>query len=353
MVRLIFAGINLALLCFLLLAGFFAYREAGNLYADNLLFISPLHDDEALRFSPSELEVIRASFPDYEIITSASTSAVFRGSVMQARGDVVFVSPGYLNIHFLDLLEGSKPRAHANTVLLSESLAWRVFGSLTVTGLTVWLGNELYTVSGVAAGGGLGYTAWVHKSAAPEMPVSSLYVRLERHNDADAFGIPREILSHARRNPDEFAILDIDRYVEAMGMRNTIILQLLWFVGLVAALLKLLKLASRVARKENPRANVPKTIAAACFAMVAAIVLFTGVNELILMLPNLSLPGASLGGFVFGWFTHPPSHLMSPAFARLVELNTRANFVFFGSLVAVVNILVVLNVARAHKQENV
>ena len=342
MVRLIFAVANFILLGAFLMVGFFAQREAGRLYADNIIFIAPLYEDTNLHFTPSELENIRINFPNYEIVTSTSVSAVFRGSVMQVRGDIIFTSPGYHNIQLLTLLEGARPQGYTNSVLLSEQLAWRLFGGLNVTGLSVWLGSEPYVVSGVALGSQTGYTAWIHASAAPGMSVSSLYVRLPWHNDADAFGVPRELLANTGRNPNEFAILDINRYVEAIGMRNGIVILLIWFIGIVFAVWKLAELAPRIAARENLQAGVPKTVVAACFVLVAAFVLFSGVNELILLLPNLSLQDVSLVDFVFGWFDMPPFHVVSPAFLRLVELNSRVNLIFFGSLVVILNLLVTL-----------
>ena len=339
MSRFVFVTANFAILCVLLVVGLFTYLEAGRLYADNVIFISPIHDDARLHFTPSELESIRASFPNYEIITAGSISAVFRGSVMQARGDVIFTSPGYYSIHFLDIVEGSLPQGYANSVLLSEPLAWRLFGARNVTGLVVWMGDEPYTVSGVAAEGSSNYTAWMHESAAPAMSVSSIYVRLQEHSEADAFGVPREILLHVFQNPNEFAILDVNKYVEAMGMRNGIVLHLLWIFVLVVAMQKLGTYCSRIAKKEGLRSDVPKAAVAALFVLVAAYVLFVGINELILLLPNLSMPEVTFRGFLFGWFTQPPLQAMSPAFLRLMELNTRMNFVFFGSLIAMANLI--------------
>ena len=327
-----------AILCFAMLAvslvvGLLAHRDAGRLFSPNVVFVAPLYDDAALFFSRGEIERLIASFPAYEIYAVGTESTVISAQATQVRATVYYVPPAFFNIFFLNITEGGPPREYTNSLMLSELLAWRLFGGFNVTGITVWVLNEPFVISGVVEGDGLGYAAWLPGSFAPTMPLPSIYIRFPYYNIVDAHVVPREMLGF--RNHNEYMILDINRYIEAMGIRNRLVLYVLWVVGLVWAVLNFSRIVLQVKEKLPNKREFAKLALTGCVALFSVYVLLDGIGGIIYALPNLSDANASLSGFIFGWVDMPPAEFIPPNLARLFELNARANFAFFSALAAV------------------
>ncbi|MCL2577243.1 MAG: hypothetical protein FWE27_04235 [Defluviitaleaceae bacterium] len=76
----------------------------------------------------------------------------------------------------MDFIEGSHTQAAINSMIINETLAWRLFGTTeNITGLTVWIGGTQYIISGVVRLGE-NNTAWVPRDEMNTL-VSSLYIR--------------------------------------------------------------------------------------------------------------------------------------------------------------------------------
>ena len=316
----------------LLIFGLLTYRDAGRLFAPNVVIVTPLYDDAALFFSQAEIERFYATYPAYEISTIATGSAIISTPTMQVRASVFYASSPFFSVHFVDIIEGTNPQDGTNSVLLSELLAWRLFGGFNVVGVTVRIFDEPFVVSGVAAGGDVGYVAWLPRIAAQGMAIQSIFIRFPNYCQVSAFAVPREMLGF--RSHDDYMILDINRFMEAINIRNRLVLYVLWLVGLawsVGSLLKILQAKEkRFAMREYSELAFKLG-----FAVLSIYVLVTGVSGIIYALPNLSYENASLFGFILGWVDMPPDEFLLPNIERLFELNSRANFIFLGNLVTV------------------
>ena len=328
--RAILALLSIALLFASLVVGLLAHRDAGRLFAPNIVFVAPLYDDGTLFFSQTEIERFMANFPAYEISAVTTGTAVLSSQTAQVRAKVFYASSAFYNAHFIDIIEGSPPQDYTNSVLLCELLAWRLFGGFNVTGITVWALGEPFVVSGVAAVDDIGYAAWLPSSARPDMPMSSIYIRFPYYNIVNAIAVPREMLGF--RNHDEYMMLDINRYIGAIGIRNRLVLYVLWMIGLAWAFLRLSRAVVQVKEEQPNRREYAIHALVACFAILSAYVLFTEAADIIYALPNLSATNTSLTDFVFGWIDLPPVEFLPPNIIRLVELNARANIAFFCAL---------------------
>ena len=346
MLRVLLVVLGFALLAVSLVVGLLAYRDAGRLFARDVVFVAPLYYDSALFFSGGEIERFGASFPDYVITAVGMESTVINTQTKHVRATVYYASLAFYSLHFMCIVEGGPPQEHTNSLMLSEILAWRLFGGFNVTGVTVWAFGEPFVVSGVVEGDDLGYIAWLPGSFAPGMPLPSLYIRLPYYNIVDAHVVPREMLGF--RDPGEFLILDINRYIKAIGLRNRLALYALWIVGFVWAILGFSRIILQVKNKQPERVEFAKLAFAGCIALLSAYVLLEGIGGVIYALPNLSYANASLLGFIFGWVDMPPAEFISPNLARLFELNTRANLAFFFALAAAALSFGMVNNTKLH-----
>ena len=331
--RVSLAMLSVVLLTIMLVIGLLSYRDAGRLFESNVVFVAPLYVDDALFFSQTEIERLRAIHPAYEISAISKDSTVISSQTMQVRATVFYTSSTFYNTHFMEIIEGSTPQDYTNSILLSESLAWRLFGGFNVTGVTLWVFNEPFVVSGVARENNANYAAWLPSSFAPNMLVQSFYIRFPFHCIASVHAVPREMLSS--RNHEEYLILDIHRFSEAIGIRYRLVLYAIWLMVLVWAIFRLIKIASQIKEVRPNKREFAKHALIAGFAILSVYVLYTGATNIIYALPNLSDAHTSLTGFFFGWVNMPPEEFVSANLIRLMELNARANAAFFGGLASV------------------
>ena len=334
MLKAFFAIMGFVFISVMLVVGLITHRDAGRLFAPNVVIIAPLYGDDALFFSQAEIERLSASFPSYGISAASAGSAVISTQTTQVRATMHYASAAFFYVHYMNIVEGSPPQEHTNGLLLSELLAWRLFGGFDVTGVTVWAFGEPLVVSGVAAGGNIGYAAWLPGSFAPNAPKTTIYVRFPAYCIVSAHAVPREMLGFGGH--EEYMMLDVNRYIEAIGIRNRLALYALWIIGLALCVRWLIGAAMLSNEKRLCKRACALLALVACGALLSVYVLFDGASGIIYALPNLSDENASLVGFVFGWVDKPPAEFISPNLARLFELNSRANIAFFGAVAAAV-----------------
>ena len=334
MLRAVFVFANLVLLGIMLTVGFFAHSAAGRHFEGDVVFVAQIPDDERLRFSPSEIGRLRAEHPQALLAFAMAESGVFFSSAMQMRANIVYTSQEFYSMHFFDFLEGSSPAYATNSVLLSEMLAWRLFGGFGVVGATVWYMDMPFSVSGVAGGEHHGYTAWLCQSARPGLSASSFYIGLSGYTPVEASVLPRDMLSSVHRHPDDFLVLDITAYVDAMGMRMRMVLYFGWLVALAWVSLFLAKTA-RMARGEEPRNWLPKATLGTLFAGLSVFVLFTGAIDIMGALPNFDAGNNGFFRFLFGHVAQPEGMALPQAVQSLLAQNLLANISFFGSVFAI------------------
>ena len=359
MLRVVVAFICIIIASSMLIVGFNAQKDARRLFSQNVVYIAPLYDDTTLFFSAAYVERLRTNFPQYEISHLSSGSAMIHSQINQARASVVFTSHGYYNAHFLYFREGAPPMDFSNAVLLSELLAWRLFGGFNVVGVIVWIHGEPFVVSGVVKGDNMGYTAWLPQSADRAMQITSLIVRFPYYNAVTSRVVPREMLGG--RNLAEYMILDINRFVEAINLRNRLILYFVWLVLLTWVLGKSYRfyrssLQEDVINKnvnefrlKNTTGSIRKFVVlsfAAGFAFLSVYVIFTGAIDILIALPNFALADESFMNYLFGLVYLPPEKFLSPNMQHLIELNIRANIAFLGAFCAII-ILCATQAAKA------
>jgi hypothetical protein len=196
-------------------------------FARDVLFVAPLLNESRLHFSADDLELLRFAFPDYAIVPESRGDIVITASVLQETATVIYTEGFYFGMHFMDFLEGGHWHSleNSNNVILNEILAWRLFGGNDVVGLPVGINGQPYIVAGVVrqgrARGDSESVAWMPRSAAPGMmPITALYIQAKHYNPLNAVMDAQAMIgSHMRRNPDEYAIVDINRF-HALSWRN-------------------------------------------------------------------------------------------------------------------------------------
>ncbi|MCL2190118.1 MAG: ABC transporter permease [Defluviitaleaceae bacterium] len=326
---------NGLLLIIALFAGLYAHNAAGRLFARDVIYIAPMLHEDRLFFSQSEFDTARDAFPLYDFAPEIRGSRLLSATGQQAQATVIYTDANYFSIVFTDFIMGNYwlSRHEADEIVLGCALAWRLFGSFDVVGLPVDVDSHYFTVSGVVRqGNDSAYMAWMPRQNAPaNASVTALYMRAHHFNTLNVnIDVQALLQTHFFRNSLEYAVVDINRYVESIHYRNRLLFYLLWFCVLV---ILLCNLAGAVKTRQWSWVSI-----FAIGAGICAVVLF-GVNDILQWIPNPALSDSS----AFADFTNigalPPSGYLTYAKQQFRTINQMANIVWLLGAIACINLL--------------
>ena len=329
--RLAFLVFNMLLLAGGLAVGFYTYQAAGRYLSGNILLITPTRGD--VQFYPEDRENIKDIFPDGTLV-SRSHMTISHGD-RQTAASVIFCDAGYFSVYFMDFIEGGPWDAAEDDIpliILSESLAWYLFGGRDVTGLMVRAGDGFYRIAGVVRQD-WEHMAWLTQRNRP-VNITAIYIRSHAYNPVDTPAYARYLLEDRlfRRLPD-YAIVDINRYVESIGIRHRILLYGVWLYILIL-LINILKKTPRKYEINDLKKAVP-LLAGICMCIFA----LTGVNRIILWLPHLSDPHLSVFASLSNVGLLPPEIYLSYGLRQVGQLNSYGNYAWIIGAVGLVHLI--------------
>ena len=325
--------------------GIYAYMLARQYFARDIIYISPAIRDS--HWTADEVTALKEQFPELSITPAGRGREYIISFVQQSFTTVIYTHESYFSKHSLEFLEGGP--FHYNGIVLSHVLAWRLFGIENVAGLVVTINNKPYIVSGIVRNDVC--TAWMLQKAAP---VTALYVQLSTYNHANAVAIPRQILGAGDRYVQDYTIVDINRYVEAMAVRFQLLAMLMALCMLIVTVRVVLRRLSahaapalkpppacvnhcvnRKSRKYLPKGIILHITLPALWALVCLCIILVGVWNIIYWLPF----GGT--GFVQA-ITNAgilPSWDLSFGLVRLYELNRLGNIAWIIGVVGFFNFM--------------
>jgi len=344
-ILIIFGLINLLALLGSLAVGMHASVMAGRYFARDTIFIAPFLNESHLHWSDSNIAELQQQFVDYSI------SPVSRGNIVVQTTQaitttVVYTDAAFFSISFMNFIEGNRWADYDSGIVLNEALAWRLFGGGDVLGLPVEINQKQYTVAGVVRQeqGGGEYMAWMPRSAMPvPLAAATLYIQAHNYNLVDVFAHTighSGMLNLQFRNPGNYAIVDINRYVETIGLRNRLFLYVLCVYALIVLI--------GVCVKQIPNRNRKNIVL--CFVLpvlgVLAYILFTGVDDILYWLPNLAVSDTSVFEYITNIGALPPDGYLCFGLSQLAALNRMTNLAWIVGMVAFVNVLVCKSVLK-------
>ncbi|MCL1878981.1 MAG: ABC transporter permease [Defluviitaleaceae bacterium] len=310
-------GKAIILVNFFILAGclgflFYSYVVAGRYFAHDVIYIAPRTNESRLFFDVADVEILAISYPEYSFAPVSRSSARVASSTHEASATVINTNAAYFDMHAMDFIEG-----HRGTVI-NKALAWRLFGACEgITGLAITVNDVQHTVTGIVRQCA-DYTVWF--SGEISAPVSSLYILAP---DPLAESQARTMLETYLRGNSEYAVVDINRFVQSINIRHRILLYPVWATAFVIFLIRALKQKSAL-----PLVG----------AMLCLIVLW-GARDILFWLPNLSAPSTSLFTEITTIGALPPDVYLSAGMLRLSQLSRNANIALIAGAVGYVNLL--------------
>ena len=338
----VFILLNMLLVAASLGVGFHVYRASGRYFARDVVYIAPRLNERHLHFSMTDIDLLTRMYPGHAFAAVNRGSARIAASTHEAVATVIYTDGFYFGIHALDFIEGGQAAEGLNAIVINQALAWRLFGNTdNIVGLTVWIGDSPYIVTGVVWQDHEDrFTAWMTRPAGITGYATALYIQ---PNIPDPLTInqAREMLTHnLRQRLDDYAIVDINRYVESMGIRHQMLLYILW----ACVMIFFVRIAWR--RVKNLDKKSTGSIVGVLLPVLATAIcmyILTGVNDILLWLPNLSDPHISVFESISTVGMLPPDGYLPYGLSRLSTLSRYANYAFIAGVIGLVSLLFCLN----------
>jgi len=325
--------------------GMYVRNAARRYFAPDVLYIAPRANHAHLHFNASDLPMLSGLVPGYTIAAESLGSATVFGGSQWATTAVIYCDRFYFRMHFMNFIDGWHWYApeDMDVIVLNEALAWRLFGSLDVVGMLVQIDGRPHKISGVVSSNSE-YMAWVPRSLAMDLPVTALFLTTGQHNPLSVYD-GYMLLTNFGRNPNDYAIVDINRYIESMAVRHRVLLYIVWFMVLAHMTswgCESVKHA-RDFSKDGIKVGHYKPLIGlglllACIGISAYIIF--GVRGVIAWLPNPAYEN------LFSRFSNigvlPPIGYLPYGLRQLARLNTIWGYVWAVGVIGLVNVAAVM-----------
>ena len=329
----LFLLLNIALVVAALVSIVFISSLAEKYIDKDVFYITPVLNDNRFYFSDEDIELLKSACQPLKLAAISTDSAMISYRNFSAYTKIIHTTSDcfYLNnIKFSSGGPWSAARERENNIVINEALAWQLFGSLNVVDKAVVVGEEIYTVCGIACQNRVAkgdYTAYLPVAVQQkEQAVSGILIKVAGYNKLGPYLQINAWLEDIFKNHGEYYIADLNRYVENIALKYRLLLFLIGLYIIAVILLnsyRLIKL-QRTRNKNSARFSIMLVIIAVLdAAFVTALLNAVSIN---IWLPQGA--GSRLGEListVTNSGSLPPREYLLPNLAQLFKLNSYAN----------------------------
>jgi len=125
-----FAGLNVVVLLVALPVGFALNQMAQEYVGREAFFIEPAISGQQYFFTPDELDELTVAYPPLKLYYTNMSSGLVSSNITKIHTKIIYTS----NME------------RGNNIIINDSLAWQLFGSLDVVNKSVYVDEEIHTV---------------------------------------------------------------------------------------------------------------------------------------------------------------------------------------------------------------
>jgi hypothetical protein len=345
----IFKLVNVAIVIAAVIAGVAVSSEAEKYIGKDVFYIAPAINDSKHYFSGGEVEELQSVCPPQRLAVISLDSAMISYGDFSVNAKTIFTSSDCFalnNIQFSDGGAWGVGGEKENSIIINESLAWQLFGSLNAADQAVTAGNELYTVAGVARQGRIARDNCFAYLPAASQPggqgIGSVFLQVSVYDKLSPQLQISAWLEAIFKNPGDYYITDLNRYLENIALKYKLLLML---IALYVAAVIAINSYRLVKYHYSPDKNLAKP------AIMLSIILVLDVTLIVVLLNAVSvdiwLPhsaGSRLGELLraitnSGYL--PPTEYLLPNLAEISKLNAYANVMLVMGVVGLANFIFV------------
>lgn len=339
----IFRALNLALLAAALVYIGWAGAQAGRYVTRDVLCVIPVMNEDAHFFTQDDQETARELFDG---TASAERMTKMSAAAEDASAFTVYAEVSVTGRDYFDLfpvpMTGGGPWVNdgERSAVISESLAWNLFGSTCVIGQAVKIDGEVYKVTGVADqrtfAKGNGFT-WISPVGEEASRANILHLKPARYNRLGSHLDTINLLEDMGRRAGDYTVTDLNAYLNGITLRGKLLLFLtgLYFIFIIGIYLyQIIKNAAR-----SPKNMLGWAAAFACLCAAVITVTVMG-RSMAFDLWTPAFAGEGLARYTQALFNTgllAPRRYLSYNLAALYDLNIKANIAFGAGLTGLVH----------------
>jgi len=288
--------------------------KARTLFEDGVFYIWAIHGGTEI--SQDTIDAIREQ-PDIAVVQERIDTVLVSSGKQRTNARVSYTDENYINSVRMIIIDGGFiTPLRDNTIAISDTLAWKLFGSYNVSGLHVIINEREYEIVGVVRLQSGEEYAWLLPGASN---AGGLYFGPRPYDKINSYRLSQEMLIQSGISIWDYSITDINEYTLSIMRRVIFSLSIL---GVLTVFFLVCY------------AWIKKHVVKSTIAVIVAVGIIPFLNF------KMWIPGFNGYGSFLGTFMNigklPTTGFLSPSLTMLSDLNTTVNILFVVSLIILV-----------------
>ena len=343
-----FAWLNIAVLLAALISGIAVSFAADKYIGKDVFYITPLLHGAGYYFDLDELDELQIACQPTQLAYISQGSGLVAYDDFEVYTKIIYYGGAGFSLNNSQFRGGggwAPGRDNDNVIVINDSLAWQLLGSLDALDKNVYIADDIYTVAGIVWQQSISkedcYAYLPFAPAFDERVISSVLLQPESYSKLGYYNIYNwlNIIGKDRR---DYYIVDMNRYIENIAIKY----KLLLFLSALYILIELIVSSYKLLKLTYTRKKKLLVFAALFCAFVVADTLLI-VLVLKGVIPEIWIPQdrgrvvTELYRTITGSGFLPSKHYLPENMQKIVKLNSYAVASLIAGAVALLNLIFV------------
>jgi len=239
LIKILIRILSLSLIIAAILYINWTHNQATRRIQSGTLIIMPIINDSAHHFNMADLDFLDHEF---EIELERVHVGMVENEMRNGFAHVSETGENYMHFTYMDFRYGGSWRDE-DSIIISEGMAWELFGHLDAVSLPLRLNGVLYTISGITKH--RENFAWILRatdSSIADSEANIMYIRREPYNWILSYAGALELLESLNRRVENYTITSVNFYLRSIELRSLILIFLTLGIFLAFSIRHALKL---------------------------------------------------------------------------------------------------------------
>ena len=222
----LFVALNAAIIGISILMGIIISSEAEKYIDKDVYYIAPVINDEKYFFNTEDIDEFKEVYSPAKIALERVSREIISYGNYNVYSQVAYTSSDYFSLNNIMFtgggawLNGSENRS----IVINESLAWQLFGSLDAVGKNVFVSGENRTVTGITAQKKVSKdNAAAFLPALYEQRASAVFIKVSDYNKLAPYNNISSWMKKSGLNQQDYYVTDMNRYLDGITIKYKLI----------------------------------------------------------------------------------------------------------------------------------
>ena len=331
---------HLALLLSCLFLCLIYYVNSKTWGGEDIIYIAPVFNSEGNYFSERDIEQLGEILSDGLISYERIDNVTVKSSNKIAYGKSIYTTHSYFDMNNISFINGggwSESYNDSRVAVLSEGLAWELFGSLNVVGNFIEIDNADYEICGISVQNNLesGRFLWIPFESSETEGFSDLYFKDSKYNKLGSILKVQEALAEIGKLQQDYHVADINQYRSNILLRLIVSILAILSFGIIILSVKLF------GRTDTANKRFFTILSGVLIVVLSLCVIF--ILQFIkanIWVTNTPFSVKSFASLILNIDALPPKEYLPYFLVELTALNEKSNIAFFISIFAFFNIII-------------